>query len=314
MPRRLTALFAAAAFLCPGSAMAWWDGGHMQIAAVAYDRLSTDIRVKVDALIRLNPDYERWVAGVRGDLAAQHAFVRASVWADDIKSDSAYTRSGDRPDGRHADRNAGYYDHLVHDYWHYRDVGFSPDGTAVDDPDPVNALTQIKLLTEGLSEASGLPDGVRSYDLVWLLHLVGDAHQPLHATARFTAVDSNGDRGGNDVDVIDATGVTMSLHAYWDSRFGGYVTPQGAIRDGLSDQRTKLPEPDAARATIADPEQWFAESRDFAMQFAYAAPVGPAKGPYKLDREYETKARDVSREQAAVAGARLANLITAALK
>jgi hypothetical protein len=32
-------------------AAAWWDEGHMQIAAAAYDRLSPDIRAKADALI-----------------------------------------------------------------------------------------------------------------------------------------------------------------------------------------------------------------------------------------------------------------------
>jgi hypothetical protein len=43
--------------LMPASASAWWDEGHMQIAAAAYDRLTPAIRAKVDALIKLNPDY-----------------------------------------------------------------------------------------------------------------------------------------------------------------------------------------------------------------------------------------------------------------
>jgi hypothetical protein len=75
-----------------------------------------------------------------------------------------------------AAQNIGYYDNLMHKYWHFKDIGFSTDGTPLEDADPVNALTQIKLLKAGLAPSSGLPDDVRSYDLVWLLHLVGDAH------------------------------------------------------------------------------------------------------------------------------------------
>ena len=36
-------------------------------------------------------------------------------------------------------------------------------------------------------------DDVKSYDMVWLLHLVGDVHQPLHATSRFSAASPQGD-------------------------------------------------------------------------------------------------------------------------
>ena len=42
-------------------------------------------------------------------------------------------------------------------------------------------------------------------------------------------------------------------------------------------------------------------------------PVGPGKGPYVLTRDYETNARNLARKRAALAAARLANLIKAAL-
>jgi hypothetical protein len=60
---------------------------------------------------------------------------------------------------------------LRHKYWHYLDLPFSPDGTAVRPLDPVNALTLIKALTTAL--ASNATDDVKSYDLVWLIHLNG---------------------------------------------------------------------------------------------------------------------------------------------
>jgi len=40
---------------------------------------------------------------------------------------------------------------------------------------------------------------LKSYDLTWLIHLVGDVHQPLHCVARITKGDPEGDKGGNDV-------------------------------------------------------------------------------------------------------------------
>lgn len=299
----------------PVSASAWWDEGHMQIAAVAYERLSPQIREKADALIRLNPDYQNWIAGVPDRLKPQYAFVRAAVWADDIKSLIAgYTDEGDTANSPTAGRNIGYVDSFKHAYWHFKDTPYFVEDMAEADTDPVNLETQIVALKNGLPGSSGLPDSVRSYDLVWLLHLVGDAHQPLHATALVSKAFKKGDQGGNSIEVTPANGQTVKLHAYWDGIFGGYSTPFGAIKDGVFDKNTKLPEPDAARAAISDPAEWLKESRQTAIDFVYVAPVGFDKGPYVLDRAYETKARDVAREQAAVAAARLANLITDALK
>lgn len=315
MQFRLGTLAAVFALSFPFTASAWWDEGHMQIAAVAYERLSPETREKADALIHLNPEYENWVAGVPERLRPQYAFVRAAVWADDIKSQIVgYTDEGDTANSLTAGRNIGYVDSFKHTYWHFKDIPYFVEGMTESESDPVNLETQIVTLTKGLSTSSGLPDSVRSYDLVWLLHLVGDAHQPLHATALFSKAFKKGDQGGNSIDVTPANGQTIKLHAYWDGIFGGYSTPYGAIKDGLLDKNIKLPEPDPARAAISDPAVWLTESRQRAIDFVYVAPVGFDKGPYELDRSYETNARKVAREQAAVAAARLANLITEALK
>jgi hypothetical protein len=184
----------------------------MQIAAVAYSQLTPVARAKADALIRQVPQYNAWVASWPPQKAAQYAFIRAATWADDIKKlEAGY--GDDKPTDPAAGQNIGYFDALKHGYWHYMDIGFSTDGTPLEPANPVNAVTQIKVLATGLSTTSGLPDEVRSYDLVWLLHLVGDAHQPLHATARFSHDLPNGDQGGNKQDVVPATGETIKLHA-----------------------------------------------------------------------------------------------------
>jgi S1/P1 Nuclease len=297
----------------PSSAPAWWDEGHMQIAAVAYDRLTPSVREKVDFLIRLNPEYASWVAGYPPRKAAQYAFVRAAAWADDVKN-PALGYTDDKPTEPKAQQNVGYYDNFMHQYWHFKDIGFSTDGTPVEEADPVNALTQIRVLTAGLTPSSGLPDTVRSYDLVWLIHLVGDAHQPLHAATRFSRDLPHGDQGGNRRMVIPATGEMIKLHAYWDRLLGSYATPEGAIRDALIGDDTKLPDPDPARAKKADPDDWFKESEKLAQDFAYAEPVRSGMEPYMLDRQYETNARNIARQQAALAGARFANLINQALE
>ncbi|WP_316395593.1 S1/P1 nuclease [Bradyrhizobium sp. 33ap4] len=69
-----------------------------------------------------------------------------------------------------------------------------------------------------------------------------------------------------------------------------------------------------AQAQIVDPAVWAQESADLAKQFAYAPPVSMRRNPPFLTREYETDAKNVARARAALAGARLANLIETALK
>jgi hypothetical protein len=306
-------------FMCGAATLtspahAWWDEGHMQIAAVAYGQLTPAARAKVDALIRLSPEYSNWVAGAPAENAAQYAFIRASTWADDIKGPAlGHTSSGDSPTGPQAERNIGYYDNLTHSYWHFKDIGFSTDGTPVEDADPVNALSEIKLLTQGLSPSSGLPDEVRSYDLVWLIHLVGDAHQPLHATTRFSHDEKHGDEGGNLVKVVPATGQTIALHAYWHGLLGSYSTPQGAIADAMTDKDMRLPPADPALANESNPEDWFRESEKLAEDVAYAGPLHDCTQTCELDRQYETNARQTARAQAALAAARLANLLNLTL-
>jgi hypothetical protein len=286
----------------------------MQIAYLAYKRLDVPVREKLDALLKLNNDYVKWTAGATDEKTAKlYAFIHAATWADDIKT-KEYHYMRDDVDSPTAGQNIGYADHNQHAYWHYKDVDFSPDGTPFPAADPVDLVTQAKLMIAALPTSSGASDDVRSYDLVWLLHLVGDAHQPLHAITRFTKQIPNGDAGGNAELVIPATGETIALHAYWDREFGGYSPPYGAIfdaddRDGLGSVAIN----DAA-AKIVDPQTWIEESADLAKQYAYAPPVSLGQNASLLTREYETNARNIARGQAALAAARLANLLNNALR
>lgn len=313
MPRfSLLSLMTASllAFATPVSA--WWDGGHMQIAYVAYKKLDAQVKERVEALLRLNPDYAKWTAGAPEDGTAKlWAFMRASVWADDIKT-SGYGYVRDNVHSPTAGQNIGYADHNQHSYWHYKDINFSPDGTALPASDPVDLVSQARLMIMALAPSSGASDDVRSYDLVWLLHLVGDAHQPLHAVARFTRQIPNGDAGGNAESVIPTTGETINLHAYWDGLLGGYSLPSDAARNA---EETFASGPvEEGGANVLDPQAWVVESSELAKQFAYAPPVSSGRDAVPLERAYESKALDIARGRAALAAARLANLLNSRLK
>jgi hypothetical protein len=121
-------------------ACAWWDAGHMQIAYVAYKHLDAPVKDKVDALLKLNADYSKWTAGAPDEKTAKlYAFVHAATGADDIKrKEYGYTR--DNVNSATAGQNIGYSDHNQHAYWHFKDINFSPDGTPLPMPDPVDLL------------------------------------------------------------------------------------------------------------------------------------------------------------------------------
>lgn len=296
------------------SASAWWDEGHMQIAAVAYKNLTGPVKDRVDVLLRFNKDYVKWTAGAPDEVTAkQWAFVHAATWADDIKMKS-YGYARDSATSETAGQNVGYADHNQHDYWHYKDVGFSPDSTPLVPPNAVDAVTQLRLMIATLPASSGASDELRSYDLVWILHLVGDVHQPLHAITRFTKELPNGDRGGNLEMLIPATGETVTLHAYWDRMFGGYSSAFGAIFDADRQNGIANLDPNPEMAKILDPARWIEESVELAKTYAYAAPVSTGSNATLLTREYETGARNVALSQAALAAARLANLLNTMLQ
>ena len=300
--------------LAAGPAAAWWDEGHMQIAYVAYKHLDPAVKQKADDLLKLNPDYQKWIAGAPDEATGKMwAFVHAATWADDIKTHGyGYTR--DDVHSPTAGQNIGYADHNQHAYWHFKDNLFTPDGVALPTPDPVDAVTQLKIMIAALPAASGASDDVRSYDLTWILHLVGDVHQPLHAISRYTRQIPNGDTGGNAENVIPATGETIALHAYWDGLFGGYSSPAGAVLDASDQNGLATVAPNPTEAQNSDPEKWAQESAQIAETYAYAPPISTGANATNLTREYETNARNVARSQAALAAARLANLLNDALK
>jgi S1/P1 Nuclease len=293
-------LFLALGFV--RSASAWNSFGHMMIAAVAYEQLTPAARARVAQLLQQNPDYERWIAHTAREERDELAFVIAATWADNIKTEAGYENDGERPSGPDAARNIGYADHLQHRYWHYVDLPFSQDHTALKPPATPNAQTQIAVFRKTLAspEAS---DALKSYDLVWLLHLVGDVHQPLHTTSRFTRSQPDGDAGGNLVALCEKP-CRKELHAYWDDLPGTGKKAIVAIR-----RAAHLPTPNERVAAIDDERQWIHESFLIAQNSVYIPPIGSGPGPFFIDRPYQSIAHRVARDRLALAGARLAHVL-----
>jgi hypothetical protein len=171
MNRLALALFA---FLtCAAPAHAWNARGHMMVATIAWDRLSPDARAKASALIKLNPHYAQWTEGAADADRDLVAFIKASVWADDIRSEAGYSNGPEDT----SPPAIGYADRSRHSEWHYKNLAFSPDGTPIKASPESNALSQIHRMTAQLRNPNVSAEA-RSYDLVWLLHLVGDVTSP----------------------------------------------------------------------------------------------------------------------------------------
>jgi hypothetical protein len=296
----------------PARAFAWNPYGHMVVAASAWDQITNKtVRKRIVALLKLNPQYADWVQGVPASSRDRIAFMMAATWPDFIKKDPQYTADGTENGNRPASvpessQNKGYVDKLMHKYWHFIDVPFSPDGTATQPPDFVNARTQIEAFRTALKSAD-LSDDIRSYDLVWLEHLVGDVHQPLHCISRFDTTQPDGDNGGN---LVKLSGTPANLHAFWDDALG---PASGDAAAALAAAR-KLPPPPAGQAKETSVATWIDESFQAAKTHVYRTPIDVGAGPFTVDTTYTNAAEALARKRAALAGARLAHLLTAALK
>jgi hypothetical protein len=303
-------------FLTSNVPLYGWDNiGHMAVAYVAYQHLNAPTKTRINTLLRRNPDYKKWLARVPAGTPASKrkmmVFMMAATWPDFIKSKPGFTddgtEGGNRPDGATSLQNIGYSDHLHHKYWHFVDTPFSTDGTKLPSVPTPNVETQINTFGDVLK--SGGPDEKKmSYDLVWLEHLVGDIHQPLHATTRVHTGEPEGDHGGNLVKLCAAP-CKRELHAFWDDLLGTGSDVATAISVGSG-----LPEPDATLAGKKDAADWAKESFEAAKSSVYTDPIGDGDGPFTITPAYRTQAKTLARERVALAGVRLANLLNEDLK
>ena len=291
----------------------WNARGHMMVAGAAYQHLTRRTKDRVDKLLALNPDLPNWLKlipdGTSDADKKMMIFMIAATWADRIKGNHDYHSDGSHggnrpPEDASANNNLGYTDFAMHKYWHFIDIPFSSDGSPLPGVPKPNAETRIDDFRKVLR--SNKPDALKSYDLTWLLHLIGDIHQPLHGTTRVTAAKPDGDDGGNGVTL---SGPIHNLHSYWDDLLG--------IGDSPLEAQQALAALPKAAATSSDLKtaNWVKESFSAAKSVVYMnPPIGPGNGPFTLTPGYEAKAHEVAAARVSLAGARLAKILNKELK
>jgi len=306
-------------------ATAWNGKGHEVVAYIAYQHLTPQVRAKVDALVKLNPCYKEWVSSVSVLPAGERPvaiFMLAATWPDMIKLKTYDCQPGHNfgPDGSHGGdvappgpesaQDVGYADTHRHKYWHFVDQPFSTDGTPTKNAPSPNALDEIIKLSAAL--ASGESDDLKSYDLVWIEHLVGDVHQPLHDTSRFTRNHPDGDQGGNLVSICNTPGCKDELHAYWDNILGQEADAEAALALGGELDSGATP----SGAHVTDVHVWVREGFELAKKSVYQPPISddePNSRPGIPDKTYHDGAVKLAQSQVRLAGYRLAGLLNHAL-
>ncbi|MEO8099007.1 MAG: S1/P1 nuclease [Acidobacteriota bacterium] len=284
-------------------APAWNGTGHRIIAAIAYDRLKPAARRSVDELIHRHPDYQAiFLKDAPSDPArrARWAFMNASVWPDIIRSDPRFY-SEDRSDSIPTPVLPGFPDMGRHARWHFVNLPFSQDGTRPRQAALPNVVSELERLLKIVDRPISDPANP-VYALPWILHLVGDIHNPLHTVQRYSREFPNGDQGGNLVFVDGG----RTLHSYWDSLAGPDSANMGIV-EGQVQQITQLRiEPGSLK-----PSKWAAEGAEMANRDVYT--FGPQNGsrerPLILTAPYKERAKNLYLNKLALAGERLAALL-----
>jgi hypothetical protein len=308
--RRFTALIAALLLALP--AAAWNYTGHCIIAEIAYERLTPQVRARVDQMIRNHPDYQDVFtkdapAAVKADAAAlaRYAFVHAAPWPDLIRGDARFYDETN-PAARPTPLLPGFPDMGRHAAWHYFDTPYSGDGTPVIEQQPPHLMTELPRL---LAEIGTADSRQAAYDLPWIEHLVGDSHQPLHLTGRFLRSQPKGDAGGNFVIVEPG----RTLHSLWDDAAAPRdLSYEDIVRYAHEITADYPPGPPPS----LDPTHWASESFDLdkSAVYTFGLATGSKDQPVKLPPGYEERAKTIARERVAAAGYRLAGALNAYLK
>ncbi|MGM4915032.1 S1/P1 nuclease [Rhizobium sp. 768_B6_N1_8] len=250
-----------------GQAFAWGQEGHAIVAEIAQRRLSATALIEVKRI-----------------LGGEVSMASVASWADDA-------RSGPHPEGYN---------------WHFVDIpladnSYDPISQCAASPKGDCAIAEIDRAEHEITCAADAAQ--RRDSLRYLIHFVGDLHQPFH-----TVADEN---GANGIKVtVKFAGLINSppkapddnLHAVWDSTIIRQTTyAWGSYVDRLEgDWLLKHPE---ASETL-DPVAWTLEAHKLARDMAAGISSGAT-----LDKAYYDKALPVVDEQLGRAGLRLAAVL-----
>ncbi|MEO7214504.1 MAG: S1/P1 nuclease [Mucilaginibacter sp.] len=176
--------------------------------------------------------------------------------------------------------------------WHYTNLplGLTHDAfvKAVSESDN-NVYTAI-LKTEAQLKDKSLSSEQKYEALKYLIHLIGDAHQPMHVARRE-------DKGGNAVQVrFDNKGT--NLHTLWDSRL---IDHEGLSESDIAKNYDTATGPQIKQWQGDSPMEWLWESYQISSEL-YAN----TKSGQQIDEAYYQKYIPVIRKRVDQAGIRLA--------
>ncbi len=256
----------AARFLLPflmaisPPAFAWGPQGHEIVARIAADNLTPSAHLRISQLLG-------------GDAPA--LMVLDSNWADEIRAD--------RPDTA---------------AWHFVNIEIGAKGYDPRRDCPRDDCVVAQIGRDAAALRDPRADHAARLDaLRFLIHFVGDLHQPLHAADRH-------DKGGNSFAVFEGRR-RSNLHRVWDQDVVEALGPDamsvaGGIERGISPQ-------DKGHIAAGSPTDWANESFQVAAHEIYARL--PSNGPVRLPRDYTDREKAVVRQQLARAGLRLAAML-----
>lgn len=254
------------AALLPSPALAWGKTGHRVVAAIADTQLSGLAHARI-----------------RQILGEGESLDEAANWPDEMRADpSSFWQKTASP-------------------WHY--VTFN--GTSYDHAPPEgDALEALARFSRTLRDRnSGLAD--KQLALRFIVHLVGDLHQPLH-TGKCC------DRGGNDVKVT-WFGKPTNLHAVWDAQI--VDDEQLSFTELAAKLERHISDGDLIAWWDTNPREWIGESaaiRD--TLYPLASPrvsAGKTEAVPELSHAYVHKFTPVMERRLAQAGVRLAAYLNA---
>ena len=291
-------------------AFAWNGLGHKVVAEIAWQQLSPSERQPIVDALRRHPrfaeDFEKKmpddVATADTDVQDHWVFQQAATWPD-----MARKTQFDQPT------------------WHYINVPLFLDGNhrvpfnlSTDYPTKTmqndgNIVQATKDCLALIADPAASIDA-RALAYSWLLHLVGDMHQPLHTTALVCNYFPKGEDGGNKILTVQG----KNLHSLWDNLLGR----QSKMSDVEREVAKLKEQPELWNVdTRLDINGWAAESNDAAKSMVYdpailqavqQATPGVKLEPISLSTEYLKAAGQLARRRIVAAGLRLGALLKTA--